>query len=68
MVMKLHQFVSNQAPPEIHGALAEVGFTAEDIEVPPDEERGGQLVQVLVHAWHWWYQVDRGGAGAVCPV
>eukprot|EP00955_Chlamydomonas_euryale_P025091 264275-Chlamydomonas_euryale.AAC.1 len=61
MVMKLHQFVSHQAPPEIHGTLAEVGMmldmdticsdhdngdifpqlTAEDIEVPPDEEQGG---------------------------
>eukprot|EP00955_Chlamydomonas_euryale_P022205 234673-Chlamydomonas_euryale.AAC.1 len=62
--MDLHEFVSGQAPPEVHGSLAEVGvrlndkvcgddgdffpkFTAEDIEVPPDDERGGNWFKSL---------------------
>eukprot|EP00955_Chlamydomonas_euryale_P000133 1400-Chlamydomonas_euryale.AAC.1 len=36
MVIKLHQFASNKAPPEIHGTLAEVGVMLDTICIDHD--------------------------------
>eukprot|EP00955_Chlamydomonas_euryale_P024043 253428-Chlamydomonas_euryale.AAC.1 len=40
MVIKLHQFASNRAPPEIHGTLAEVGVMLDMDNICSDHDNG----------------------------